>query len=45
MDTVDSLKEVTEAQWTQMGIPVGLVDKIKSRLKESGGGSEPVLKL
>ena len=33
LDTAESLKGVTDSQWKQMGIPVGLANKIKARLE------------
>ena len=33
LDTAESLKSVTDSQWKQMGIPVGLANKIKTRLE------------
>ena len=32
LDTAESLVDVTDEQWKQMGIPVGLVNKIRKRL-------------
>ena len=35
LDTAESLVDVTDEQWKQMGIPVGLVNKIRKRLASS----------
>jgi len=32
LDTADSLKDVSDDQWKDMGIPVGLVNKIKDHI-------------
>ena len=33
LDTAESLKDVTEGQWKDMGIPIGLVNKINDHIK------------
>jgi hypothetical protein len=33
LETEDDLRDVNEDQWKEMGIPIGLVNKIKDNLK------------
>jgi hypothetical protein len=34
LDEAESLKDVTEEQWRQMRIPIGIVNKIRATFKE-----------
>ena len=44
LDTVESMKELSDQDYKDMGFPIGLVNKIKKRLSGEGGGSN-VLRL
>ncbi|CDW74691.1 tether containing ubx domain for glut4 [Stylonychia lemnae] len=40
LDTIDSLKQVTDSQWTDLKFPMGVVNQIKKKLSES---SQPAM--
>ena len=42
LDTVESLKDLSDQDYKDMGFPIGLVNKIKKRIE---GPSGPVLNL
>eukprot|EP00347_Sterkiella_histriomuscorum_P021028 403335539 len=37
LETVDALKSVTNEQWIELKLPMGVVNQIKKRLQETGG--------
>ena len=39
LDTVDSLKELSDQDYKDMGFPIGLINKIKKRLEPGEGGA------
>lgn len=39
LETEDDLKGVSDSQWKELGLPMGLVNKIKAHL--GGGSSQP----
>ena len=40
LDTVESLQDVTDEQWKDMGIPVGLINKIKKKIAQPAQAPE-----
>ena len=39
LDTVDSLRELSDQDYKDMGFPIGLINKIKKRLEPGEGGA------